>query len=336
MDFRISSIFIFFFFQLIDLHAQNLIPFRKGAQWGFIDPNGNWVIQPKFQDADAFHEGHAAVKLGGHWGLIKMNGDWAIRPLYTAKYVMILGASRFNFRPKGGFVMTESDGKKAFLSYDGDTLRKSFDFDDAFPFSEGLAVVRIQENWGAIDTAGEFIIPPSFEKTAKKFSQGLLAYQEGLFWGFIDKTGKSVIAPQYENSYFIEYGFRENLALVKKNSWQFIDKKGFALLNIKYNAQKPFSEGLAAIQNTEGKWGFLDANNTVKISFQFQATSEFKEGLCAVKKDNQVGFINKMGEWVIKPQYEVVDDFSQGLARVKKAGKEFYIDKFGKEYFTAD
>ena len=60
-------------------------------KWGFVDENGNWVIEPKFDKAmdfsyedeesrGKFTEPFAWVKINGKWQLIDDNGNWAIGP----------------------------------------------------------------------------------------------------------------------------------------------------------------------------------------------------------------------------------------------------------------
>lgn len=54
--------------------------------YGFIDRNGQWVIEPDFEQADIFSIGLAAVGVGGEgmytYGYIDINGDWKIKPDY--------------------------------------------------------------------------------------------------------------------------------------------------------------------------------------------------------------------------------------------------------------
>ena len=47
------------------LHAQELIPYRKGDKWGFCTPDKKMVVQPKYDEAWRFSEGLAWVKLNG-------------------------------------------------------------------------------------------------------------------------------------------------------------------------------------------------------------------------------------------------------------------------------
>ena len=84
-------------------------------------------------------------------------------------------------------------------------------FDDAWPFSEGLAHVKIRGKWGFIDKSGEYVINPQFED-AKSFEDGLACVKIDGKWGGINKVGEYVINPQFD---FISVVFSEGLAWVK-------------------------------------------------------------------------------------------------------------------------
>ncbi|WP_164851235.1 WG repeat-containing protein [Larkinella soli] len=48
---------------------------RKGTKWGFIDPKGEWKIEPIYEDVTPFHDGHAVVVLDGQQFSIDPSGE---------------------------------------------------------------------------------------------------------------------------------------------------------------------------------------------------------------------------------------------------------------------
>ena len=50
--------------------------------YGFIDKEGNWIVEPRFESAYSFSEGMAAVRLDDNWGYIDSNGNMVIEPKY--------------------------------------------------------------------------------------------------------------------------------------------------------------------------------------------------------------------------------------------------------------
>ena len=94
---------------------------------------------------------------------------------------------------EGGLMFcTYQRGTKSFLRADGTALnrnegRTSY-FDDALPFSEGLAAVKNNGLWGYINTDGEYVVQPQYSE-ATSFTGGCAAVYGGGMWQIIDKTG---------------------------------------------------------------------------------------------------------------------------------------------------
>lgn len=52
----------------------------KKGKWGFVDIEGNMVIDCIYEDADSFSYGYAAICKDGYWGYIDENNDVIIEP----------------------------------------------------------------------------------------------------------------------------------------------------------------------------------------------------------------------------------------------------------------
>lgn len=237
-------------------------------------------------------------------------------------------------------------------------------FDDAKPFYEGLARVKIGQKWGFIDRTGNLVIPAQFEidlygdaanDSSLDFHEGMAAVslRQGEKWGYIDQSGRMVIPPKYD----VAERFAEGLASVG-NSYsetvgnasaiyhggaaRYIDKSGHVLaLPI---VGGTFSEGLAIASvarkrpitetdlTAEQKIGYIDRTGQYQIAPRFWAPYDFSEGLARVRAyDRDLwGYLNHVGTMVIKMQYEDAGDFSEGLARVNLDKKMGFIDKSGR------
>jgi TPR repeat protein len=104
------------------------------------------------------------------------------------------GDKRFDVK-KGDFVFYKPDGSLAILEK----------FDDAKPFYRGFAPVKKGKLWGFIDTTGKWIIQPQYEN-AWQFSEGLALVRMNEKnaisnrYAFIDSTGKMIIPPMFDGS----------------------------------------------------------------------------------------------------------------------------------------
>src|SRR6185295_3518303 len=68
-------------------------------------------------------------------------------------------------------------------------------YDNIYPFSNGLAAVQTGGKWAYIDTTGKLVIPALFDD-AHSFSEGLAAVVRIAAsgqWDYIDTSGKTVI-----------------------------------------------------------------------------------------------------------------------------------------------
>lgn len=64
-------------FRNVRHYSEGLAPVQAASgKWGFINDKQQWVIQPRFEDANEFQTGKAAVKQNGKWGFINRRGEW--------------------------------------------------------------------------------------------------------------------------------------------------------------------------------------------------------------------------------------------------------------------
>ena len=234
-------------------------------------------------------------------------------------------------------------------------------------FSEGIAVVaKDGDGWSLIDKKGQEIVSfdnqfiPGFQVS---FQDGMMAIfnLEDEKEGYIDKAGKVVIPAELDMRMCngpISVSFNEGLCRrydYDSQKSSFIDKTGKTVFECEGDAED-FSEGLAAVgkiymeSEDDFTWltwltGFIDKTGAEAIPFIFKHAGRFVDGLCWAETDNQCGFINRDGEFVLTGDFKtlILDEdiecgsyplcptFSEGLAWVcNKEGKFGYIDKTGK------
>lgn len=161
----------------------------------------------------------------------------------------------------------------------------------------------------------------------------LLPVKIGEKWGYVNQRGEYVINPQFDKA----YSFTNGRAMVIVNDkYGYIDEKGSYVVNPKYKDATIFSEDRAWVVE-EGKAPTL-IDRDGKELFDMKDVEEafpFYEGLAKVAVMDEYGiphygYINKKGEYVIKPIYPTAKNFSDGLARIGGYGVSGYIDKSNK------
>ena len=159
----------------------------NSCKWTFIDRSGREIIGQQFEEASAFHEGLAVVKVGKLYGYIDKGGKFAIPPSFDE-------ADWFS----SGLALASRGAESGFINKKGSFVIR-MDQRRAERFSEGLAAVGDpRDGYIYIDTAGKQAIPERFA-LASRFFHGLAhvkvgegrADYKGTF-AYIDRTGKRV------------------------------------------------------------------------------------------------------------------------------------------------
>ena len=135
--------------------------------------------------------------------------------------------------------------------------------------------------------------------------------------------------------------------------WGYVDRDGKIVIEPQFRLAKPFSRGLAAVQNLQFKWGYINSSGKIIVPFQFDAAASFSEGKAVVYSGERFGFIDRTGTLVIPAQFREARSFSEGMARVAitgvfpdarmaphkfdfGTGKFGYIDQSGNIVFEVD
>ena len=337
----------------------DLWPVKQGEKWGYIDQTGRLIIPFKFDSAQDFSEGLAAVEIKEKTGYIDQSGKFVIPPRFNSGFpfsgglalvVMsrsgkgIIQMNQLGYIDRSGKVVIrlpeELDSKSLMVIYrDGDLT-----------CSEGMVRVEHQDKVGFMDKTGRQVIPPRYDE-AGPFSEGLAAVKLGDKYGYIDRSGKMIISPRFKDAGL----FSDGLAAVSFHGKQegYIDKSGrLVIKQEEFDRGREFSEGLAAARGKNEKYGYIDKTGKFVIQPQFAHVGNFSEGLAAVEPvdgpwPGNLAYINHKGQMVIKSLSTVPDRpsrvefdlhyyrFCGGVARVS-LGKdedrdaEGYINREGK------
>jgi hypothetical protein len=255
--------------------------------------------------------------------------------------------------------------KTGFIGKDGN-FKIAPEFEAASDFNDSKACIRKNGKCGFIDTTGKPAVPTKFDSLAQ-YSEGLAAAEENGKIGFIDQSGEWRIPPQYD----LVSGFSEGLSYVanfksglsgyigndgniafklpvthneKAKAIAFFDYgqkigRGINLMSglhklaiwvPLYPSPKIFHEGLA-VSGQQGRFGYIDKSGEFKIKPQFDLALPFSNGRALVAVGDKFGFIDEAGSPVIPLQYRKCYSFTEELAAVQKAdGYWGFVDKQGK------
>ena len=246
--------------------------------------------------------------------------------------------------------------KAGYINRAGETI-VPMQYQDAYPFREGLAAVEQGGRWGVINLHGDFVIAPVHGRplvfteglsdfpspdehkvgvissagevivkpryrSISHFNGGLACVFDGQLYGFIDLNGNQVIPPFFEDA----RGFSEGVAAVKVNgAWGYIYPDASTAIPIRYICQRgmagPFREGLARVAQN-GRWGHINKEAKFVVEPRFDMAYEFCEKRAVVTLDRRAGFVDPGGDIAIPINFLRAEMFSEGLAAVDTGSGE--------------
>ncbi|MDE5872077.1 MAG: WG repeat-containing protein [Muribaculaceae bacterium] len=132
----------------------------KEKLWGYINRNGEMVIEPKFHSAWNFHEGLAAVAVDWARGYIDLDGNYIIEPKYQYAGPFRDGKAKVMLDDVWEYI--DHEGNKVGDAEPEKMVDDSVSSEDPVPTLKG-------KKFGYTDKDGKFVIKPHFIQ-AKPFS----------------------------------------------------------------------------------------------------------------------------------------------------------------------
>lgn len=301
---------------------------KIGDQWGFIDVNGNVIIDPCLKSPSKFNGGLLPVNDNGLWGYLNPDGEWAIEP----QFVIALPFSE-GYATVGLMDENLTHPVYSIINHTGRTITQFRDgCGRGWPFNKGVAVVGWDnQKYAVVDRTGAMVFETQFEQfngdesTNQILFDGLIAVCSEGKWGFIDSAGDWIIEAQFEGADY----FHNRMCSVKKDGkWGVIDTTGEWLVEPKYDWYVRFEDGLAVVDLEDG-YGYINTKGETVLS-GFDYGYDFYNGVAQVETNQGWGLIDKEGNWILEPTYREMRPFTQGLASVQIDETNWgYIDTKG-------
>lgn len=303
---------------------QELYPFRENGKWGYINQEGEIIVEPQFEDACDFVGEYAAVLLDTtmlksikEFGLGWQSPHWCI--IDKRGHIQTKGNLQSPFY---GRITLTTDGY-AIGSHSEDDCLEITRIKDGVPFSISLLNGEVDCNDILFNTMEDLQ------------RDGMLAYHDihTDLWGFLDAKGNPLIAPKYLRAYH-----SNGRAWVQEPNkrWSLIDTKGNVLYEAEYGSF--LGEGLSCVA-IDDKFGFIDSTGTMTVKPKFyDLVDGFENGLLLAKifVDNELKYalVDKTGKIVIGPYEQLsLSDSPDGLISFgvtdSSGYKEGYLDMKG-------
>lgn len=200
---------------------------RKNGKWGIINMNGQMEIPCKYDSIGSFNYGLAPAKIGYKYVYINMQGKIVLAGDYDKAETFENGIAKVTKRDSTYMINTKGekvnvnvnqtefhDGlcvvakfvKEEASIYYGYANEKMklvipYDYDEAYDFENGMALVKLGGKWGYIDTNGNWIIYREFDEEFRFSSAGVAKVLWNGKWGLLTKDGDYVLPCEYDSLY---------------------------------------------------------------------------------------------------------------------------------------
>ena len=246
--------------------SEGLAPFCQGdSLWGYIDTKGKVVINPKYDAADSFTDGLAAVGVGKGDDMTVKFIDKDNKVKFTIKkdkyelhdskfregYLAVVKGEKIVLLDKegneavksakmekgyGGYIVCDGkfafskDGELGLMNIDGEVLVRS-KYQELWIGEDGTIVACLKDGekqrYGIIDDKGEEVLPFDYDDIRPLIGTGNLMVKEGRTWALVNKEGKEITKDTYDEVSYALSGKYPSRMFVRSN---YFDAEGNAEL----------------------------------------------------------------------------------------------------------
>lgn len=355
------------------------------GKWGFVDSMGHQSIPFDFDFAENFQNGLAIVRVEENWGVIDKNGEFVIQPEFSRIERIISNGQHyfktFDQKPRYGYVDTnglvalkpefrqvmahkdgvmsvKQSGRWQHISFGGNALYAE-NFESIQPFQHGIFPVRKNNGWAILDRDGN-ALPGLYDKVEAIGRNVVWAKSNG-YLKLLDSLGNVLSQKKYTEVQLTQ----SNTSIVKlKGKYGYLSPRGKFILKPQFDKLQPFNEDGYAIAVKDGRFGLIDLEGNVVLPFEYEKmgewnnngafafkdrehvvvtiggsinaiehevreTTSFSEGLGKVKIDGKWGFVDTTGSLKILARYDEASHFHEGKALVLYNGRQYFINRSG-------
>lgn len=330
--------------------AQNIdysmIPYRKGNKWGYADVNRNIRITPRYDDAQWFSEGLAAVKVGSKWGYINTDGKMVIPARYT-----VAKSFRKGYMPdpkkSGGDSILFAGASKTASGYEQCITTRGI----VLPKCPAINENSVAENRipvAAVTRTKTYTLPNNnglFDKVVDDYKipgndeTYYIAQKNGLY-GVFNSKFETILPFEYSSVQQLKSGNNEYLQVQKNGMYGIFSGNGQQDISPDYSSLNIINAGDNSnyvILKKDGKTYVKDIANNDIISLGYaDITYDANGGFVITDNNNNRGFYFP-DKRMIAPKYSEVHIVNRGsnYLQVKtSSGKVGYINTAGDEFFV--
>ena len=343
----------------------------EGALWGIFDANAQKsVSQPAYKTVGNYANDQAEVQMpNGLWGIVDGEGKMLVEAKY-AKVQRINAAlwlltqpavadqpqsgvlaeiigndAKTRISPTAGLSVTQfTDGRILATSAAGQSWL--LDAAGNIQLHEQQTHISALGDWvklsrqpqeGYLNAQGEWQIQPVAETEGSAFEQGRALRSTTASAELIDDKGARVAAmPEGQwalpvaSAWSVSYDALEGVP-----STRYVDNTGKLVLTVQGHASR-MTDGHAVLTHEDGRKTWIDAQGKPVEGVAYTDLGLPVDGLAFARIDQNYGFVDAQGNFVIPPVFSAVSPFDSGVAVVSTPAMSMMINKAGKPLARVD
>jgi hypothetical protein len=347
----IIGFLILAFFSFDDVLGQelreNLIPYRKGNKWGYVEKSTKEIIiAPKFDEAKRFiNRNLAIIRLDNLWGLIDTNGEVIIPPKYDD--ISDFKSTKFHFLGKtnGIYVLIDKEGKEYATNYKSISLLGNnllevdngngigildedfsvllpCNYDNISSINNFLQFIYIQKNgkWGVFDTYSKTLMIECIYDGVYDYSmstkKAIIPFQKKKLWGYIDLDKSKQNSPKFKYKMAFPYFNAKTSIVMLKNKFYLLSINGSTIGKLGYDEyvysiNTPHNTFILGYKNKKVlNFGVLDSIGNPIIPFVYSLIKHtYNDNLFIVIDTNKKSFLIDYNNRVLSKEYLNIQEF---------------------------
>ena len=270
-----------------------MLPVRIGMKWGYVNTDGEVVIQPQFDYAGDFGGFGAQVKVKDQYGVIDRAGN------------VIIPFQYYKINVLSNDVASVTDGKSwGLINRTGELIIPVEFISVAVPDSN--FIILLNPSGFAVASSAGNVISKDLIDEYQIINKDFIQVKKNEKYGLYNKEGREIIAINVDK---IVYPDRENslyFSFIKNGLRGLVNSRGQSLLRAEWYDVVFFDNQRLKVLGPKG-WGLFDLiENRFTLQPEYSQLSSFTDNTLIIYNEGLRGLATASGRILISPRFDEI------------------------------
>lgn len=301
------------------ISSQSYFAAYQENKWGVIDANGNFVIDPSYQEMVVVPNPKTDVFLctydvnyetGGYKTKALNSKSQELFGEYDQVEAIQNKDESNTLWYEDNVLRIQKEGKYGMINFAGkEIVAPEYDELIAVPGIKNAYLVKKENHYGIVDGEGKVILTPTYlsiTNLGKDNKSGYIVKADNEKYGILDYSAKPILDTKYEGIQKV-YG-NDCYVVTQGGKQKLIKKDGTEVLTTGFDTITTIlpSQDDAVIFTKGGKYGVMKLTGEVIIPAEYEELKEAKTGMLIAKKGGKYGVIDLAQTEKIPFDYESI------------------------------